>query len=278
MKRLFFFGLLLSTPAGQGRAHEYEFFNANKGRVLAADPGQPLIRSMFTRSTGRYFKQRNFWDIGVGGDVPLFTASAGPEQVAGVNVRGDFRSRFSVNSKSFDLLNADYTGGLDLVLRKPFSLPGDLEVYLFHKSSHLGDDALANTAAYPYRAVNYSREAVRLLYYGTLPGALSHAYGAHYILRKDPAAPRGRLVLQYNLAVPLRLLGGRFFINSDLQCNEEHAWNTDVNLQFGIKLGDETKQLFLPKLVLEFYDGYSRQGQFYDKRERHLSLGIIAHL
>ena len=126
--------------------------------------------------------------------------------------------------------------------------------------------------------MNYSREVLRVLYYGALPGSASHAYGAHYVLRKDPAAPRGRLVLHYNVTVPLGLPGDRFFISSDLQGNEEHSWSTDVNLQLGMNLGEPSKQVFLQKLVLEFYDGYSRQGQFHEKRERHLSLGIIAHL
>ena len=276
--RFFSLGLIISALTCQCQAYEYEFFSAKKSEMLVSDPDQPLIRTLFTHSLGEYFNQMIFWDIGIGGAVPLLSANDGAEERAGVNVLGDFRSRFAVNSKSFDLLNADYTGGLNLVIRKPFSLPGDMEVYLFHKSSHLGDEAILDTATYHYRRINYSREVVRLLYYGTLSGAVRHAYGAHYILRKDPVAPRGRLALQYNVAIPFRFIGGRFFANSNFKCNEEHAWNMDVNVQFGIRLGKETNRIFSQKLILEFYNGYSRLGQFYDKRERNISLGIIAHI
>jgi len=278
MKRLLLAIFILSVPAQQCLAYDYEFFSGEKCKVLTSDPAQPLIRSLFTRSAGGYFKPRNFWDVGLGGELPLLSASGGAGQVAGLNVRGDFRSRLMMKSRTVDLLNADYTGGLNLVGKRPFGLAGDLEVYIYHQSSHLGDDAVFGSDGFFYRRMNYSREVLRVLYYGALPGSASHAYGAHYILRKDPAAPRGRLVLHYNITVPLGRPEGRFFISSDLQSNEEHSWNADANLQFGMKLGDRSKQVFLQKLVLEFYYGYSRQGQFYDKRERHLSLGIIAHL
>lgn len=277
MRLLILSGLIISTLAGQCPAHEYEFFNARKGKVLVSDSVQPL-RSMFTHSLGKHFKRMNFWDIGLGGDVPLFMVSHGPEELASVNARGDFRSRFAFNSRSFDLVNTDYTGGINMVTTKPFALPGDLEVYLSHRSSHLGDEVILDTAAYHYSHINYSREVLRVLYYGTLSESVSHAYGAHYILRKDPETPRGRLALQYNIMVPFRFIGGRFFAGSDLQCNEEHSWNTDVKFQFGLKLGRETNQIYLQKLTLEYYDGYSRLGQFHDKRERYISLGIIAHI
>lgn len=278
MKNLLLLGLLLSAPAGLCRAYDYEFFSGEKGKVLTSDPAQPQIRSLFTRGVGGYFKQRTFWDVGLGGDVPLLSASDGSGQVAGLSVRGDFRSRLMMKPRTVDLLNADYTGGLDLVRKRPFGLAGDLEVYFYHQSSHLGDDAIFGRDGFFYRRMNYSREVLRALYYGALPDSASHAYGAHYIVRKDPAGPRGRLVLHYNVTVPLGPPGGRFFISADLKSNEEHSWSADANLQMGMKLGDPSKQVFLQTLVLEFYDGYSRQGQFYDKRERHLSLGIIAHL
>ncbi|PIU18721.1 MAG: hypothetical protein COT18_09935 [Elusimicrobia bacterium CG08_land_8_20_14_0_20_59_10] len=275
MKRLVLTGLLLSAAAPQCRAYEYEFFNAGKGKVLTADPGQPLIRSLFTHGTGGYFSGQDFWDIGLGGDLPLLTARRGADEAAGLNVRGDFRSRFSVGSNSFNLLNTDYTGGLDLTIRKAFNLPGDLAAGLSHTSSHLGDEVLTDTAAYTYGRINYSREVLRVLYHPPLSGAFAQAWGAHYILRKDPGTPRGRLALQYNIAVPL---GARFSANSDLQFNEEHAWTADFTLQLAVKLGGEAGQVFTQKLALEYYDGYSRQGQFHDRRERHVSIGIIAHI
>lgn len=275
MKLLIILGLAVLALTVQCQAYDYELFSAKKGKTLTSDPGQPQIRSMFTQSLGGHFRHKKFWDVGIGGEVPLLMASKGTEERASVNVRGDFRSRFVIGLRSSDMLNADYTGGLDLVLRKPFSRPGDLEVFLYHKSSHLGDEAITDAAAYQYSRINYSREVVRVLYHRTLARSINQAYGAHYILRKDPETPRGSLILQYNITAPL---GGRFFASSDLQCSEEHSWNTDVNLQVGLKLGKEEKQVFLQKLVLEYYTGYSRQGQFYDKREQYISLGIIAHI
>ncbi|HBA60707.1 MAG TPA: hypothetical protein DCZ92_07785 [Elusimicrobia bacterium] len=275
MRRYILCGIILLAAAAQGRAYEYEFFNAEQSAVLAADPGQPVVRSLYTRSAGKYFRQMSFWDVGIGGELPLVRATRGAEQVAGVNVRGDLRSRFVISSHSFDLLNADYIGALNLRLKKPFGLPGSAEFCLSHTSSHLGDEVSLATAAYNYRQINYSREVLRALYFGSLSGSVTHAYGAQYILRKDPATPRGRLALQYDISAPL---GKRFLFDSDLLFNEEHDWAPDFTVQLGLKLGREAGQVFSQRLTLEFYDGYSRQGQFFDKRERHISIGITAHL
>ncbi len=278
MKNLCVSALLLLFSIGISDAHKYEFFNAEKPKVLTADLNQPIIRSMFTRSLNGYFKHKCFWDIGMGGALPLLSITNDSEKLVSVNVLGDIKSRFIVGAHSFDLLNSDYTGGLNLLMKKAFSLPGDTEVSLIHTSSHLGDEVTIDSATYRYSRINYSREIIKALYHQSLPRNATHTFGAHYIIRKDPEIPHGRLALQYDISVPFKFMGGSLFANSDIQCNQEHNWNADVSLQISLRLGRETGQIFSQKLTLEFYDGYSRQGQFYDKRERYISLGIIAHI
>jgi len=281
-----------------------DFFNPNtsKAKVLRADPEQALVRTVLVRNTGgsKEFKDEFFWDVGIGGDVPLFSIFTLKDKqrrnILSTNVRGFFKSRFNCFSGSFDLWNTDYYGGLSTVYDPGNKHLGEFELYFYHESSHLGDELMLNryqqfAEEHPGATIdlintfksrnNYSREVVRLLHFKELHKDLNLAYGVHYIPRRVPSKPEGNFILQADLSYTKELLGRDFFLNTDLKVKEEHDWGADINIQLGIKLGNHEKGWLSPysqMLVLEYYDGYSYLGQFFYKKDRYLSFGIIAWL
>lgn len=281
-----------------------DFFNPNtsKAKVLRADPEQALVRTVLVRNTGgsSEFKDEFFWDVGIGGDVPLFSIftveNKQRRNIISTNVRGFFKSRFNCFSGSFDLWNTDYYGGISTVYDPGSKKLGEFELYFYHESSHLGDELMLNR----YRQFaeehsgasidiintfksrnNYSREVLRLLHFKELAKGMNLAYGLHYIPRRNPSEPDGKFILQADLSYTKDILGRDFFVNTDIKVKEEHDWGADLNIQLGMKLGNHEKGLLSPytqMLVLEYYDGYSYLGQFFYKKDRYVSFGIIAWL
>jgi hypothetical protein len=246
-----------------GFTTESTLVGADKPPITAGDQAQPLVRSMFISSLDGGFKDKNFWDIGLGGDIPVSPSS---------NLRGYFRSRFITNSKSFDLLNTDYYGGVNTFLT---GKTGTWELYLYHLSSHMGDEVLLDTATYSYARNNYSREVVKLSYYTVLFNNISMAYSFHYILRKDPVFD-GNKAVQCDIEIPASLWNKNVTFSIDLTANEEHNWNTDICLQMRLNLKHGEKNKYRQQLTIEYYDGYSKMGQLYYMKEKYVSIGVIA--
>ena len=263
-----------------------EFFNTetSKSRLLISDPQQAMFRTLFVYSADGAFKGKKFLDLEFGSDLPFFRliddTGSNSKEILSINVRGAVYSRFNFFSKSFNLYGMNYFGGLSLLYKAPWKANNEFELYVYHESSHLGDDYLQNNpGAY---AFNYSAESVRLLHYLDLFNLCQLAYGGQYAVRKDTALKIGRLTLQGNLTIPLKLSFVNAFFSADFKSRETNKWNPEYNMQFGISLSGTESLLndfhHAQSLVIEYYNGFSNLGQFYTKREQSFSVGIAARL
>lgn len=177
---------------------------------------------------------------------------------------------FDLDAASHDLINADYWVGIPLSYsRDVFSAI----FRLFHQSSHLGDEFLLRSRI---ERVNLSYEALDFKASYNLNESFRGYAGSGFIIRREPDDLK-RWSLQYGF----EFRGPRAYFDNtlkpvagaDFQNREESDWNVDISLRSGIEI--ESEKMFWNRLhlMLEYFYGFSPNGQFYDRRIEYLSLG-----
>ena len=232
-------------------------------RPLLADQREAQIRVGFMY--GRHGQK--FADLGFGGDIGLARKDISPTDAMTVSVRGLMTARFNTCASSFPQQNTDYFGGVAFGHRFGSSA---YEVYLFHQSAHLGDEVLDSGER---QRINFGREAVRVL--------LSHDFGNLRIyagpttnMTASESFLRGKTALQAGAEYRCRQWGRLMYAALDAQANEETNWRPGVTGQLGVQLTDGPTMRRSARVFLEFYNGYSRMGQFWNVYESFVMLGV----
>ncbi len=177
---------------------------------------------------------------------------------------------FDLDAESKDLINADYWFGVPVTYRVDgFSAMARV----YHQSSHLGDEFLLRNRV---DRVNLSYEAVDLKLSFDLPAGFRLYGGGQRLLSREPDELdpwSGQAGLEYVSTQAwwngmLRPIAG-----VDLQSREESGWGLDVSLRGGVQLENPTLQTRSIQLLVEYYQGSSPNGQFYDRDIEYLGLG-----
>ena len=69
-------------------------------------------------------------------------------------------------------------------------------------------------------------------------------------------------------------VGKPFYAALDLQSKEENDWCPNLTVQTGMFLGTPDSPLHRARVFLEFFNGRSNMGQYYNVRERYFLLGL----
>ena len=180
---------------------------------------------------------------------------------------------FDLDAESYDLINADYRVSLPVFMRWH---PLSGMVRILHQSSHLGDEFILRGRA--DERENLSYEKVDSLMSLDLPFGSRLYGGGGYLVHKnpsdlDPWSVQGGLewVCPYGfwdgLLHPVAAV--------DLQSEEENDWGLDVSAKAGVQLGSEQGTIANRlQLTLEYYQGHSPNGQFYDELIEYIGLGL----
>ncbi len=178
---------------------------------------------------------------------------------------------FDLDAESFDLINADYWVCIPVSYRKD-ELSALLRV--FHQSSHLGDEYLLGK---DIERVNLSYESVSLHASYDFTDSIRVYLGGSYMLGREPSELQPWST-QYGVEIRsartflhnrLKPLGGADFRNW-----EENGWNTDVSIRAGVQLQSDKEEQRRIHFMLEYFDGYSPNGQFYKDSVRFIGLGV----
>ena len=182
-------------------------------------------------------------------------------------------SLFDLEADSKDLINADYLGGLFASYRTH-----DFSTILrvFHQSSHLGDEFLLRNRT---KRINLSYEGAEALLSYKFFQALRLYGGGGYLFDQEPSDLKpGRVQYGVEFESPWRYGSGaiRPVLAANLQNEEENNWSTNISVRGGIQF--ENWQIGHRKLQLlvEYFKGYSPNGQFYTRKIETIGLG--AHL
>jgi hypothetical protein len=181
---------------------------------------------------------------------------------------------FDLDAPSKDLVNADYLVAFALAYRldRLAAL-----VRLFHQSSHLGDEFLLGNRV---SRLNLSYEAFDAKVSYELFGDVLRVYGGGgYLLAREPGDLKpGSLQwgVEFRSPWPAPGAGFRPIAAADVQNREENSWHVDLSLRAGVEvpgvLGDRKLQF-----LLEYFRGYSPNGQFYREKVEYLGLGVHFH-
>jgi hypothetical protein len=173
-----------------------------------------------------------------------------------LGITGGIFSLFNLDSESFDLINTDFILGFPLSYRLgAFSA----RAQVYHQSSHLGDELLLGMPNID--RVNLSFEDSELLLAYELLGLRLYG-GGGYLIRSepdlDPARWQGALEFRWP-----ELIGGLDLVAAaDLQAFEEQDWDVNRSYQLGVAWRGATGREV--RLMLERYDGFSPNGQFFN--------------
>lgn len=179
-------------------------------------------------------------------------------------------SIFDLNADSSDLVNSDFLGGLPISARYG---PLSAQFRIFHQSSHLGDEFLLRNRV---SRINLSYEAVDLRL-SLKPFDWLRIYGGGgAIIRSEPnldpwTAQAGLEVTSpdpvlHRLLYPIAAL--------DVQSSEEAGWDIDYSARAGIELRSEWLGSRRLQLLMEYFNGNSPNGQFFERDIEYFGPGL----
>lgn len=180
---------------------------------------------------------------------------------------------FDLTSESFDLINADYRVAVPVTYAW-----GNWAAMLrfYHQSSHLGDEYLLRNQT---DRVNVSYEGFSLLLSRDLPYGFRVYGGGGYLVHVDPGSlDRGSL--QVGAEFTGRAFDGGFGVpvaGIDIQLEEESNWRPNVSPRAGVQFGEPFGLGRNLQVLLEYFDGKSPNGQFYERTIRYIGAGVHLH-
>ena len=149
-----------------------------------------------------------------------------------------------------------------------------VRVGMAHDSSHLGDEYIENTGR---TRIEYTREEFLAgVRYAPIASLSSYVeYGHAYDLRNEDLMEKGRVQLGLEFVPEARLWNAALapFAALDVSAFEEDDWEENLTAQTGAMLvrADGGPRW---RVGLEFYDGRSPIGEFFQERERHVACGL----
>jgi hypothetical protein len=182
---------------------------------------------------------------------------------------------FDLDRASKDLVNADYTIGPYLAGRHRDT---SLLLRLRHQSSHLGDEYVLREQITGSGRVNLSYETVDVVASHELPAGFRPYAGGSYLLAAEPADLESWTLhygLEWRGQQPFGAGAGMWPVAAvDCKQRQENDWGLDASVRAGVVFEDVGRQSQRLAVLLEWYDGYSPNGQFYTDRVQFLGLGV----
>lgn len=244
------------------------FQKARLFRPLIADPRWPH----FFIGYQYYFGDREIRNVGAtsfGETLPFYRGDAPWGGAWQIGLDAAVFAIFDLDADSHDLVNADYWVGIPVSYRK------DMWAFLFrvyHQSSHLGDEFLLRSRV---DRVNLSYEAADFKASCDVRDWLRLYGGSNYIFHKEPSDLKPWAV-QYGIEwrYPGTFAGGTLkpLAGADFKNREESDWDTDVSLRAGFQIESIKMNWNTLYLMLEYFNGHTPNGQFYDRTVEYLSV------
>lgn len=245
---------------------------------LVADP--KAVRSFVSYLYGKFPTSHgslHLGSVGIGDGLPLLRVG-GPRAGDGLQVglEAAVFAQFDLDSRSDDLLNADYTVGIPVTFRRAgFSA----RLRLYHQSSHLGDELLLRADGEIVRQ-NLSFESVELILSQEV-GPLRVYAGGEHLLDRNPTALDPRVV---HAGAELRAgpdRGARLVVAADVKSSEQQQWKPAWSGRAGVEVAWWRSPGHPPRvwsLLAEYYDGPSPYGQFFLESTRYAGVGLHLQL
>ena len=248
---------------------------------VLADPKEARSFVSFLRGTFRSLddpsgKGTNIGSVGLGDNFGLVRwGGPAPGEGLQIDVVGSIFAQFALDAPSNDLINADYIIGVPITVRRGgFST----RIRLYHQSSHLGDEFLLR--AEDIQRQNLSFESLDVLLSQEI-GPVRAYGGGEWLFNRDPDALaaslfHGGLELRSGRAGPIQMIGA-VDVKMTERTTGQDRWSRAVSGRAGVEAlrsGAGGHPGRLVALMLEFYDGPSPYGQFFQDDISYVGVGI----
>jgi hypothetical protein len=153
-----------------------------------------------------------------------------------------------------------------------------LRLGIAHDSSHLGDEYIENTGR---QRIEYTREELVVGMRYDLHASLGTylEYGHAYTTRNEDLMEAGRVQLGLEFEPEPTWWNRRLapFAALDVSAYQEDDWEENLCVQLGVVLPGAGRGAAW-RVGLEYYDGRSTIGEFFQERERHVAFGLWLEL
>jgi len=235
-------------------------------RSYLAGAKEPRLASVWNHDS----RIGSMWDLTLGGRVGLLrygTSDTLFPKGWQLDMEGASVLRLDMEN-SRDLVAADFRAGFPLT----YSINRwEHKFAFYHMSSHVGDEYMIRVPS--FQRINYSRDA---LVYGTAfrPDANWRFYGeVGYATYFDGGSLpwETQFGIEFSPLVPTNLRP-RPFVATNGALRQDKNWSGNFVLQAGIQWCGYAGQRF--RFGLEYYNGLSRQFEFFDQFEQQVGLGF----
>ena len=179
-----------------------------------------------------------------------------------------------IQSSPTRLINADYFIGPTFAIRNQ---KWDYLFRISHTSSHLGDELLLSPDGEQLKRINLSYETAEVILAYNFANGIRPFAGIGYIVHAEPKDYKTtEIIAGFDYRHQEYYLNGYakpiFAVYSKTSHN--FKWHPSLSVKAGFEFKDKFiigKQL---QLLLEYYNGNSIHGQFYDKRDSYIGLSL----
>jgi len=235
---------------------------------LIADPRWPR----FSATLQFYQHDEELGTVGApnfGAAIPIYGwRGLGIDWQAGLHA-GVF-SIFDLNADSSDLVNSDFFVGLPISARYG---PLSAQVRVFHQSSHLGDEFLLRTRA---DRINLSYEGADLRLSVKPWDWLRFYAGGGAIFNTEPNLHPWMVQGGLEITSPDPIYSNLLYpiVALDVQSFEESDWGVNYSARAGVEVRSGWLAARRLQLVMEYFNGRSPNGQFYDRDIEYFGPGL----
>lgn len=251
---------------------------------LIAAPREPMYQVNWR--VGDRVVGKNAIAISLGDDFPIFRwhdvfCWHGDLQIGiqtGIWTTFNFSHVPNRKDNSCELMNTDYLVGIPLTYAFD---KWSFRARIYHISGHLGDEVLCNREKLRLDRRNPSFEAIDVITSYQFSSALRLYGGPGVAFHSDRSFPLKRLYAIYGMEVRLfgqklnyhRLFGTPFFAANMENWQQQH-WNLNLTLKVGYEFSKLQGVGRKMRLYIQYYQGYSYEGQFFNHRVRYGELGF----
>lgn len=267
-------GFVVALGCASGEDDESGWTFLPEGRIFApllADPRWPHFSVSYDRRYRRDVPRlKDTATISLGEHVLLVQHSSEDGTKIGLGLQPGVYGLFDLNTRSKDLVNADYRLAVPVDFR---SGPVSLEAGVYHQSSHLGDEFVLRMQN---QRVNFSLEAATL--HASLDVSSLRLYaGFGRVIHSVPSGLDPGWAVQGIEWTPGAFSPGDAFapvVAAHVEEREETDWRPTLSLRAGVEFLGPEKSRRRFQILLEYFRGQDPSGQFYRERIESLGLGV----
>lgn len=252
---------------------------------LVADPREPVYSVNYR--AGDEVMGRKAVAVSLGDEFPFFrwinVCGSGADVQVGILAGVWAVFNFSdiphhKNGGTCELMNTDYLVGI------PISYACNkwtFRLMPYHISGHLGDELIVDHPKYLHKRKNPSFEAIEWISSYQFSSGLRVYGGPGIVVQSDRTFRLKPGYVKYGVEVRLfgqkldyhKLFGTPFFA-ANMENWQQHDWNLDMTFKLGYELSKLQGVGRRMRLYVEYHEGYSYEGQFFNKRVKYGELGF----